>query len=45
MLLNAYHLWVVLLLQVYNSLTIANPVTDDTTDLIEDDFGDDASLC
>ena len=42
MLLNAYHLWLALLLQVYKSSTIANPVTDDTTNLIEDDFGEDA---
>ena len=45
MLLNAYHLLVVFLLHVYKSLTIAKLVSDDTTDLIEDDFGDDASLC
>ena len=42
MLLNAYHLWVVVLLQDYKSSTIANPMSDDTTDLIEDDFEEDA---
>jgi hypothetical protein len=35
-------LWLALLLQVYKSSTIANPVSDVTTDLIEDDFEEDA---